>query len=315
MGVPFTITLYAPDADKAGAAAREAFAVVAKLNAILSDYDPDSELERLRAQPPGTPTRVSADLFDVLRRAREMSALTDGAFDVTIGDQIQLWRRARRQRELPAEERIAAARQTSGWRHLELNPATRTVTLRKQGLRLDLGGIAKGYAADKALAALRRHGIRRALVAASGDIASGDPPPGERGWKVGVASVDAQGRDLTTTLLLANRAVSTSGDTEQFIEIGGVRYSHIVNPRTGVGLTNRIGVTVIARDATTTDALATGVSVMGTERGLALIESRPGVEALIVKLEGERKAACQSRGFGRFMWGEQSETSPPPKRR
>jgi FAD:protein FMN transferase len=300
MGSLFHLVLYAADGQAATNAASAAFARIAALNQAMTDYNPQSELMRLRERPAGQPTPVSADLFDVLQRAQRIAQQTDGAFDVTIGEFIQLWRRARRQRELPSPERIAAARQSSGWQNLVLDPAMRTVTLLKPDMRLDLGGIAKGYAADAALAALRQHGIRRALVAASGDIAVGDPPPGQPGWRVGVASVDAQGKDLTTTLLLANRAVSTSGDAEQFVEIGGVRYSHIVDPGTGLGLTNRIGVTIVARDATTTDCLATAVSVLGVEQGLAFVRAQGEVEALIVRLVDGRRTVVESPRFQRF---------------
>ena len=164
-------------------------------------------------------------------------------------------------------------------------------------MQLDLGGIAKGYAADKALTVLRRHGITRAMAAASGDIAIGDPPPDRKGWAIGIASIDSSENSLTKTVLLKNAAVSTSGDTEQFVEIGGVRYSHIVNPATGWGLTQRIGVTIIARNATTTDGLTKAVSVMGAERGLTLIDSLSDISGLIVTLDQSGKHVIESRRF------------------
>src|SRR5262249_10573955 len=153
--------------------------------------------------------------------------------------------------------------------------------------RLDLGGIAKGYAADQALALLRSKGITRALVAASGDIAVGDPPPGQPGWKIGISDIgavvaDNQQSTINHQMVLHNGGISTSGDAEQFIEIGGVKYSHILDPTTGLGLTNRIQVSIVAPNATTTDGLATAVSVLGAERGLKLVDSLPRVGALIL---------------------------------
>src|SRR5207248_2156968 len=136
--------------------------------------------------------------------------------------------------------------------------------------------------ADQALKILNGRGIDRALVAASGDIAIGNPPPGQRGWKIGLAAMGTHASETVRTLVLRNAGVSTSGDTEQFIEIGGIRYSHIVNPATGLGLTERIQVSVIAPNATTTDGLATAVSVLGPKRGLALIDSLPHTAALIL---------------------------------
>jgi FAD:protein FMN transferase len=301
MGTLFSIVLYAPDGQTATNAAQAAFARVAALNQAMSDYDDESELMRLCRQPAGTPVKVSRELFDVLEQSLKVAGLTDGAFDPTVGEFTQLWRRARRQRELPAPERIARARESFGWWNMKLDARMRTVTLLKSDMRLDLGGIAKGCAADAALAVLREQGIRRALVAASGDIVAGDPPPGQPGWRVGVQSMSSQADGLTRTLLLANRAVSTSGDTEQFVEIGGVRYSHIVDPRTGFGLTDRLGVTVIARDSTTADALATALSVAGVERGLALVEARPDLAALIVTGGQDGMQRFESRRFARFV--------------
>lgn len=298
MGTLFTITLYAPDAPTAQAAAQAAFRRVAELNRVMTDYDPESEQMQLRQHPVGEPVPVSKDLFDVLQKAQQVAKLSEGAFDVTAGPLIQLWRRARRQGALPTPERIAEAAQSVGYKKLKLDARARTVALLAQNMRLDLGGLGKGYAADQALAVLRRHGIHRAMVAASGDIAIGDPPPGQKGWRIGVGSIDAQGGELTRILLLHNAGVSTSGDTEQFVEINGVRYSHIVDPQTGMGLTHRIGVTVVARDATTTDSLDTTVSVLGVERGMKLVESWPGVSALIVTLgdKGE-KTLTESKRF------------------
>jgi len=186
-----------------------------------------------------------------------------------------------------------------GWQKLRLDAQTRTVTLLVPNMRLDLGGIGKGYAADEALRVLKSRGLDRALVAASGDIAVGNPPPNERGWRVGISGINAR-TNATRTVLLRNAGISTSGDTEQYIEIDGVRYSHIVNPATGLGLTERIQATVIGPDATTTDSLDTTVSVLGVTRGLALIESLPRTAALIVTKENGREQIFTSRRFKRI---------------
>jgi thiamine biosynthesis lipoprotein len=299
MGSLFSITLYALDKATADQAAKAAFDRVAELNRIMSDYDPQSELMQLCRKPSGVPVHVSADLFDILQQSEKFSRLSNGVFDVTVGPYVRLWRAARRQKVLPAPEATAAVAGSVGYQKLRLDPRTKTVTLLAPNMQLDLGGIAKGYAADKALGILRRHGITRAIVAASGDIAIGDLPPGRKGWTIGIASIDSSENGLTKAVLLENAAVSTSGDTEQFVEIGGIRYSHIVDPATGRGLTERIGVTIIARNATTTDALTTAVSVMGTESGVKLVDSLPGVSALIVALEKEGKHIIESRGFKR----------------
>lgn len=280
MGTLFTITLYATNEVFARAAADAAFAKVATLNQMMTDYDPESELMRLCRQPVGQPVRVSAELFEVLAEARRIAELSDGAFDPTIGPVVRLWRRARRTEVLPPPEQIARARESVGWQKFSLDAKAQTVTLLATNMQLDLGGIAKGYAADAALKVLQEHGVRAALVAASGDIAVGDAPPGQRGWRVSIGTpFQREGQERVLTL--KNTAVSTSGDSEQFVVIGGRHYSHIVDPRSGIGLTNRCQVSVIAPHATQTDALATAVSISGAEPGAALIKAEPHASAII----------------------------------
>ncbi|HEV2209986.1 MAG TPA: FAD:protein FMN transferase [Verrucomicrobiae bacterium] len=297
MGTLFFITLYAPGSDKANEAAGAAFQRIEALEDIMSDYEADSELMRLCDQPCGQPVPVSKDLFDVLESAQKISAMSGGCFDVTVGPYVRLWRFARKRKVLPTEAQLAEARQAVGYQKLRLDARTRTVTLLVPHMRLDLGGIAKGYAADDALKLLRGRGIERALVAASGDIAIGKPPPGKTGWKVGIAAIDAKDQEITTLLLLHDAGISTSGDSEQFIEIGGARYSHILNPATGLGLTNRIQASVIAPNATMTDALATTVCVLGAQRGLALVNRLPRTAALILIQDEDRKQSIASRRF------------------
>ena len=187
MGTLFRIVVYAPEVTAAKSAAKAGFARIAALNRIMSDYDPDSELMRLCRQPAGTPVPVSKELCDILQRSQELAEKSGGAFDVTLGPVIRLWREARRQKKLPSEESRNAALLASGYRKLRLDLEGQTVTLLAAGMQLDLGGIAKGYAADAALTVLARHGFRRAMVEASGDIALGEPPPESDGWKVQLA--------------------------------------------------------------------------------------------------------------------------------
>ncbi len=278
MGGPFRIVLYADSSARADRAAEEAFARVEALNAMLSDYEYDSELSALsRTGGSGSNVPVSAELWFVLEQAQRLAEKTRGAFDVTVGPFTGLWRKARREHKLPSPERLAEIRESVGHSWLRLNPRAKTVRLERSAMRLDLGGIAKGYAADEALAVLRRHGIARALVAAAGDIALGEPPPDRFGWSVAVAAIDAPDAPPTIHLSLKRCGVSTSGDLFQAVEIDGVRYSHIVDPRTGLGLTNQSLVTVIARNATAADSLATAISVLGPDQGMDFAESENGV--------------------------------------
>jgi FAD:protein FMN transferase len=288
------IVLYADDADRAKAAADAAFAEIAALDAILSDWRDDSEVAQVNAAAGGEPVRVSDALIDVLQRSIEVSRLSDGAFDVTIGPVTQLWRRAREKQQLPAQVEIDKAQALVDWRAIENDECRRTVRLAKPGLRLDFGGIGKGYAADRALVILRERHIPACLVALAGDIALGDPPPEARGWSIAIAD------GLSNTILtleLANCGISTSGDVEQFLDVGGERRSHIVTPHEGLGLPQRIAATVIAPDATAADALATAVCVMGSWRGMAMIEGVREVAARMVTLERDSVRVQSSETF------------------
>jgi thiamine biosynthesis lipoprotein len=315
MGTLFRIVLYAKDAETARRASEAAFARVKKLNATLSDYEATSEINRLTANGPSdNGVKVSPELWTLLSRGQRLSEQTDGAFDVTIGPYSRLWRRARRQKELPSAERMAEAKPLVGYRHLALiaehdnESQSGRVRVRKENMRLDLGGIAKGFAADAALAVLRTAGIDRAMVAASGDMAFGEPPPGESGWRIGIAPLSAESDKPSQYLRLAKCGVSTSGDAFQHVEIAGKRYSHIIDPRTGIGLTEQSSVTIVAPDATTADSLATAISVLGEENAPPLLAKYAGAEMLFVRRDGEKILATPSAGFGKHRDAKKPET-------
>lgn len=283
MAVPIKLVFYAPDGATAKSAAEAAFGRIHQLNGILSDYDPASELRRLcDTAGEGKAVPVSEDLWKVLMQSIELSDRSGGAFDVTVGPIVRLWRRARRSGELPPQKLLSDARQLVGYKLVRLDAEHKTVALAKAGMRLDLGGIAKGYALDQALEVLRKHGIRRAIIHAGGDIGVGDPPPGETGWKIGVGTLDVDAKPARY-LSVARCGVATSGDMFQFVEIGGRRYSHLVDPHTGVGLTDHSNVTVVAPNGTLSDGLASAVSVLGPKEGLKLVEATPGVAAFILR--------------------------------
>lgn len=324
MGVPFRIVLYAADDAVANQAARAAYARIERLNAVMSDYDPDSELMRLcQMSGPGKPVKVSPDLLRVLRHAVELSQKTDGAFDVTVGPLVRLWRIARRKKQMPEPAALREAQSRVGYRNVRLDAEQQTVELLRDGMRLDLGGIAKGFAGDEALAVLRRHGITRALVDGSGDVVLGDPPPGRRGWIVDVddrvqkpPEPGAKPTDQPvvgarvpwdppqpTRLRLSNAAVATSGDAFQFVEINGRRYSHIIDPKTGLGLTRSSSVTVIAKTGIEADSLASAVSVVGPEQGLKLLGCRTAA-ARIVHWRGDEMQTTRSQSFAQFVLTE-----------
>lgn len=303
MGTTFRIVLYATDATVAKKAADAAFARVAELDNCMSDYKQTSELMQLCkkfATEIGEPVKVSDDLFFVLSKAEELSKKSDGAFDVTVGPVVQLWRHARRTQELPDPKEFAAARAKVGYQKVKLDPHRKTVQLTTPGMQLDLGGIAKGYAADEALKLLKeKFGITRVLVAAFGDITCGDSPPGQDAWRVNIAPLTK--KEQPRSLALANAAVSTSGDLEQFVVINGVRYSHILDPKTGLGLTGQRSVTVIAPNGITADSMTKAVSVLPPERALKLVEDTPGAAAYIVTLDKDGKpVVTTSKRFPKF---------------
>ena len=298
MGVPWTITVFARSAEAAGEAMAAGFAEVERLESIISDYDPGSELSRLSAAAPtAQPVPLGDDLWEVLSAAVAWRDRSGGAFDPTVGPLTTLWRQARRSGVLPRADKLSSARRAVGAGTIMLDAAGRTASLRAPAMRLDLGGIGMGYAVDRALDAVGARGVTSAMIDASGDIAVSGPPPGASAWRVEVAAFGRRdggpGRD---TIGLVHAAVTTSGDAFQSIEIDGVRYSHIVDPRTGLGVPGPAAVTVIAADCTTADAVATAASVLGPDAGLAFVETVPGAAARFVTEVGDdRREVCSSR--------------------
>jgi len=272
MGLPVRIRLYAAGDQAADAAARAAFARIATLDQMMSDYRPDSELRRLEGAWSQW-SIVSRDLFAVLERALEIASATEGAFDPSVGPLVSVWREARRSGRMPQRAAIETAKARVGWRQIHLDPSRRAIRLVQPGMRLDLGGIAKGYILQEALRTLGAHDVTRALVDAGGDIVVGDAPPGRDGWSIETTGADSAFRERAARL--TNAALATSGPTAQFVEIDGVRYSHVIDPRTGVGLTNDVMARVIAEDAATADALATALTVVGPEGAPTLLAQFP----------------------------------------
>ena len=300
MGTQFIIILYAPDASTATRASNAAFKRVEELDAIMSDYRATSELMMVCRESVGQWLKVSDDLFRVLSKSQEMARRTGGAFDVTVGPVVRLWRRARRTGEMPDPQSLARAVELTGYDKLRLDERTRSVRLDKPGMLLDLGGIAKGYAADEAMVLLKRGGIQHALIAAGGDIVVSCPPPGRRGWLIAIAPLEPTDKAPKDYLLLHDAAVSTSGEKEQYVEIGGVRYSHIVNPRTGLGVVGHTSVTVVAPAGTVSDSIATAASVLGPERGLEIINSAKGVSGMIILSTGDGVRTFQSKRWNKI---------------
>ena len=281
MGTKFSVVCYAESREVAEKAAAAAFLNAEEVNQVASDYLPESELSLLASRPVGKPIPISPLLYGLLDFSRRLAEATKGAFDPTLGPLTKLWRETRANRTLPDAEKLKAARASVGWQYFTLDPKSRTITLHRANMAFDLGGVAKGYAADLMLEALAEAGISQALITAGGDIRLGAAPPGREGWNVAIKTFDLSGNDEILTL--SNAAVSTSGDLHQSVEIDGVKYSHILDPTTGLGLTRRIAASVIADNAKLSDALATAACVLGPD-GSETLRKMPRVREVNIRV-------------------------------
>ena len=297
MGTKFRIVLFTHNDSLARTAAREAFDKIEELNGVFSDYKFDSELNRLSRQSGNSKwIETSQPLFQVLKKAQQISHNTNGAFDITVGPYVDLWRSVRRSYKpsLPASDTVEKRSKTVGYKNLLLHKKDQKIQLLQPGMQLDAGGIAKGYAADKALEVLNSFGILSALIDAGGDITAGSAPPNKKGWKISIPSHKA---GETLLIQLANKAVATSGDLFQYVEINGERYSHIIDPRSGMGLTHHTKVTVIARDGITADGYASAVSVLGAETGIKFLKAAPHLEGFIEVKHNNKIQQLETPGF------------------
>ena len=288
MGTMFQFIIWAPNQKSADDAATAGWARVDQLNSEYSDYQPDSELERLcqlTASGPMTQSvPVSQDLWDILVRGIEAAKLSDGTFDITIGPLSRLQRQEKKTGKAPDPKVFETARAAVGWRYIHLDEEQHRVQLLHEHMQLDLGGIAKGYTSDQVIKLFRSRGITHALCGAAGDIAVGDPPPGRDNWRIAIQSLKSPEQN-SDYVGIHDYGISTSGDTYRAAIVDGKEYSHIIDPRTGLGLSNRIGVTTLAPEAVLTDWTGTAISILGPQKGLKMIEKIPGAAARIVTID------------------------------
>lgn len=297
MGTQFNVIFYASDSLTAQRAYAAVSARMDSLNQVMSDYMDGSEINRLSATSgPDQWTPVSVDLFNVLQKAQTIARLSKGRYDPTLGPLSLLWRRAVRRKEFPTMKERHRARRCVGYRLMELDSTTRSVRLRRVGMRLDVGGIGQGFAIDEALNVLHGFGIQSALIDIGGDILAGDAPPNLAGWRVSIGSGKVGDTD-TTTILLRNAAITTSGDTYRFLEYRGRRYSHIMNPRSGLGLHHFVQATVLAPNGYQADALTKVFSVAGLRKSRRLLGQFPRVKLLILENKHGQLRKWQSAAF------------------
>ena len=294
MGTFARVVVIAKDSDAAKKCIESAFTQINKVDDLMSDYKSDSEISNANRDGFEKAVQLSLSTCKVLQRSIEFSELTDGAFDITVGPLVELFRKAKNKQVLPNQDEIAEARSKVGFEKLKLDGQDRTVRFAVEGMQLDLGGIAKGYAVDKAVETMLTHGAIGGMVDLGGDIRCfGAPFKGREHWVIGLQNPnrgkDSAGSEVLLKLKITNGAIATSGDYQQFIMIEGKRRSHIIDRKTGTSTEGLSSVTIIANNATNADALATAVSVMGSEKGLELIEKIPGTEAILITSQPEFK--------------------------
>ena len=300
MGTTFRITMYTHDRELARTAADSAFARAHELNGLLSDYDAQSELSRLSATAgSGERVPIGTELWELLEKAALVWEQSDGAFDITAGPYVRLWRSLRRQTgaRLPEQAVLDSLAERVGQPHLVLSDGH--AELLRSGMQLDPGGIGKGFTADRMMQVLRSFGVESALVDAGGDLVASDPPPGEQGWPVQLTAHEEDGRPVPRMLWLRNSALATSGDLFQYTVIDGQRYSHIIDPKTGLGLTEGRTVTVIGGNGALVDAYSTALSVMPVPEALTLVNRLCHYEAYI---EIDTPSGVKLLASEGFMW-------------
>ena len=300
MGTMFEIVVYSPYSySDTATIIEQAYDLAEEMNNIFSDYMADSEVGKFNRCEPNEPHRASSHLIDLLKSSKKISLRTQGNFDPTCGSLSRLWRLSRRTNKLPSPKKLEAAKAACGFSNLKIENSSALITKLNPDTRLDFGGIAKGYTADKMLELLKNKGLSSSSISAGGDIVLGDPPPGKDGWRVQIIPYRNKNRK-PTTIKISNAAVSTSGNTEQAITIKGQRYSHILNPISGLGLIHENAATVIAPSGTYSDPLATALCIMG-KRAIEIINESSHTEAILFLKKDQITKQISSAEFTKFV--------------
>lgn len=302
MGTHIKLIFYTDQQLKADAIANMAFRRIDELNLKLSDYEHSSELNRL-CKLTKTDFIASDDLYGILKSSVKISELTNGAFDISAGPLIKLWRKTRKTKTLPSKSQLKKAKRKVGFEHISFRDSN-IVKLNKPRMLLDLGGIGKGYTADQVIKLFYANGVNSALVDMGGDICVSDPPPLKKNWTLAFSHNNKDGKEIVKKIRLKNSAVATSGDLYQYVEIEGKRYSHIINPLTGIALRNSIQVTTIAKTATEADAFASAMSVLGIEHTRTLLPKLENLHAYIIESNSENHKSWSSSKFKSYLDSE-----------
>jgi thiamine biosynthesis lipoprotein len=280
MGTLVSITTVAPSQEIAQASIEAGFREIKRLEQLFSTWIPTSELSQVNAAAGREPVVVGPETLELVSRSLEMARLTEGGFNIAVGPAVEAWSVTERER-IPTREELQALRLLVDWTMINIDSQASTIFLPKPGMRIDVGGIGKGYAADRAVDVMRKMGAMGGVVALSGDIKTFGDLPGMQGFPVGIRHPRQEGA-LIATVDLKNEAISTAGDYERYFEREGVRYHHILDPKSLQPARQCQSVTVIAAEGTVADGLDTGIFVLGPEKGMALVEQLPDVEAIII---------------------------------
>lgn len=262
MGSPFNLIIVSTDSNKANHLARKSYELVDSLSHIFSNYDSSSELSKINASAGLLPCKMSTAMLDLVQKSQYAYIQSKGAYDISIGPLSILWRNARKAKLFPEASTVIATKKLVSFAQVKINKRLGTIFLPNADMQLDFGGIAKGYIAEWVINYLKANGIQQALADAGGDIVMSGAPLNQKGWLIAVNLPESTDELMNKKLQLSNCSVATSGDVYQFIEYKGVKYSHIINPLTGYGVTNLRNVTIIAKTGSTADWLATACSIL-----------------------------------------------------
>ena len=290
LGSPFEISVVANDSVKANEYSTLAINEVKRIENLISDWIPTTQISEINKNAGIQPVKVDEEVFDLVERAIKISKLTNGAFDISYASMDKIWKFDGSMKEMPTPEAIKKSVEKIGYQNIILDKENKTIFLKLTGMKLGLGGIGQGYIADKVKELLQSKGCNSGLVNVSGDINTWGKQPNGELWTVGIVNPMNKNK-VFATFPLDNSAVETSGSYEKFVTFNGIRYSHIIDPRTGYPATGIVSVSVFSKQTEIADALATGIFVLGVDVGLDLVNQLKGIQCIIVDDKGKIHAS------------------------
>lgn len=281
MGSRFDISVVAKDSTIANSYIEDAISEITRIEKLISSWDTESQTSLINRNAGIKPVKVDRELFDLIERALQISKITDGAFDISFASVDKIWRFDGSMTQKPTEEEITNSVAMIGYQNIVMDKENQTVFLKRKGMKIGFGAIGKGYAADKVRTMLKKNGVTAGIINASGDLTAWGHQPDGANWMIGITNPLNKNK-IFSWFPIVDAAVATSGNYEKFVEFDGVKYSHIIDPRTGYPATGLVSVTIFANSAELCDALATSIFITGTETGINIINQIKGVECIVV---------------------------------